>query len=87
MASDAGFDLRALAGKGSGPDGRIVRVDVERALAGGAPPQPARTCRRARRRGSGGRSCSGAARALPAAARGRGDDRSESHAEARSHGA
>ena len=31
MASDAGFDLRALAGKGSGPDGRIVRVDVERA--------------------------------------------------------
>jgi pyruvate dehydrogenase E2 component (dihydrolipoamide acetyltransferase) len=35
MASDAGFDLRGLAGKGSGPDGRIVRVDVERALAGG----------------------------------------------------
>ena len=41
IASDAGFDLRALAGKGSGPDGRIVRVDVERALAGGAPPQRA----------------------------------------------
>ena len=37
IASDAGFDLRSLAGKGSGPDGRIVRVDVERALAGGAP--------------------------------------------------
>jgi len=36
IASDAGFDLRALAGKGSGPDGRIVRVDVERAIAGGA---------------------------------------------------
>jgi pyruvate dehydrogenase E2 component (dihydrolipoamide acetyltransferase) len=36
MASDAGFDLRTLAGKGSGPDGRIVRVDVERALAGGS---------------------------------------------------
>jgi pyruvate dehydrogenase E2 component (dihydrolipoyllysine-residue acetyltransferase) len=35
IASDAGFDLRSLAGKGSGPDGRIVRVDVERALAGG----------------------------------------------------
>ena len=35
MASDAGFDLRSLAGQGSGPDGRIVRVDVERALAGG----------------------------------------------------
>src|SRR6476660_9300387 len=41
MASDAGFDLRALAGKGSGPDGRIVRVDVERALAGGASTAPA----------------------------------------------
>jgi len=41
IASDAGFDLRPLAGKGSGPDGRIVRVDVERALAGGAPPAPA----------------------------------------------
>ncbi len=37
IASDAGFDLRSLAGKGSGPDGRIVRVDVERALAGGVP--------------------------------------------------
>ena len=37
IASDAGFDLRPLAGKGSGPDGRIVRVDVEHALAGGAP--------------------------------------------------
>jgi pyruvate dehydrogenase E2 component (dihydrolipoamide acetyltransferase) len=37
MAADAGFDLRTLAGQGSGPDGRIVRVDVERALAGGAP--------------------------------------------------
>jgi pyruvate dehydrogenase E2 component (dihydrolipoamide acetyltransferase) len=41
IASDAGFDLRTLAGKGSGPDGRIVRVDVERALAGGAPPAAA----------------------------------------------
>ena len=41
MASDAGFDLRGLAGKGSGPDGRIVRVDVERALAGGASAAPA----------------------------------------------
>jgi len=37
IAADAGFDLRPLAGKGSGPDGRIVRVDVEHALAGGAP--------------------------------------------------
>jgi pyruvate dehydrogenase E2 component (dihydrolipoamide acetyltransferase) len=41
IASDAGFDLRPLAGKGSGPDGRIVRVDVERALAGGTPPASA----------------------------------------------
>jgi pyruvate dehydrogenase E2 component (dihydrolipoamide acetyltransferase) len=41
IASDAGFDLRSLAGKGSGPDGRIVRVDVERAIAGGTMPSPA----------------------------------------------
>ena len=41
IASDAGFDLRSLAGKGSGPDGRIVRVDVERALAGDAPAKAA----------------------------------------------
>ena len=41
IAADAGFDLRPLAGKGSGPDGRIVRVDVERALAGATPPAPA----------------------------------------------
>ncbi len=40
IASDAGLDLRTLAGRGSGPDGRIVRVDVERAIAG-APSQPA----------------------------------------------
>jgi pyruvate dehydrogenase E2 component (dihydrolipoamide acetyltransferase) len=33
MAVNAGLDLRALAGSGSGPDGRIVKVDVERALA------------------------------------------------------
>jgi pyruvate dehydrogenase E2 component (dihydrolipoamide acetyltransferase) len=43
IATDAGFDLRALAGKGSGPDGRIVRIDVERALAGGTPAAPAAT--------------------------------------------
>jgi pyruvate dehydrogenase E2 component (dihydrolipoamide acetyltransferase) len=42
IASDAGFDLRSLAGKGSGPDGRVVRIDVERALEGTTPaPQPA----------------------------------------------
>lgn len=32
LAAEAGLDLRELAGRGSGPDGRIVKVDVERAL-------------------------------------------------------
>ena len=32
MADAAGLDLRTLAGQGSGPDGRIVKADVERAL-------------------------------------------------------
>jgi pyruvate dehydrogenase E2 component (dihydrolipoamide acetyltransferase) len=32
MADAAGLDLRALAGRGTGPDGRIVKADVERAL-------------------------------------------------------
>jgi pyruvate dehydrogenase E2 component (dihydrolipoamide acetyltransferase) len=32
MAVEAGLDLREMAGTGSGPDGRIVKVDVERAL-------------------------------------------------------
>ncbi len=36
MAADAGLDLRPLAGKGSGPEGRIVKVDVERLAADGA---------------------------------------------------
>jgi pyruvate dehydrogenase E2 component (dihydrolipoamide acetyltransferase) len=35
MADAAGLDLRTLAGKGSGPDGRVVKADVERALSGG----------------------------------------------------
>jgi pyruvate dehydrogenase E2 component (dihydrolipoamide acetyltransferase) len=35
MAADAGLDLRPLAGKGSGPDGRIVKVDIERLAAEG----------------------------------------------------
>ncbi len=35
MAADAGLDLRPLAGRGSGPDGRIVKVDVERLAAEG----------------------------------------------------
>ena len=36
MAADAGLDLRPLAGRGSGPEGRIVKVDVERLAAEGA---------------------------------------------------
>jgi pyruvate dehydrogenase E2 component (dihydrolipoamide acetyltransferase) len=36
MAADAGLDLRPLAGRGSGPDGRIVKIDVERLAADGA---------------------------------------------------
>src|SRR4051794_29138173 len=36
MADAGGLDLRTLAGKGTGPDGRIVKADVERALAAGA---------------------------------------------------
>jgi pyruvate dehydrogenase E2 component (dihydrolipoamide acetyltransferase) len=41
MADAAGLDLRTLAGHGTGPDGRIVKADVERALAGGVKPAPA----------------------------------------------
>ncbi len=43
MAADAGLDLRPLAGRGSGPDGRIVKVDVERLAADGV------SCARRRR--------------------------------------
>ena len=32
LAAEHGIDLRVLAGKGSGPDGRIVKVDVERLI-------------------------------------------------------
>ena len=39
MADAAGLDLRSLAGKGSGPDGRVVKADVERALAGAGQPE------------------------------------------------
>ena len=38
MADQAGIDLSPLAGRGSGPDGRVVKVDVERLIAGGPPP-------------------------------------------------
>jgi pyruvate dehydrogenase E2 component (dihydrolipoamide acetyltransferase) len=39
MASQAGIELSGL--KGSGPNGRIVRVDIEAAQKGGAAPAPA----------------------------------------------
>ncbi|MGI9186954.1 MAG: dihydrolipoamide acetyltransferase family protein, partial [Gaiellales bacterium] len=32
LATEHGIDLRVLAGKGSGPDGRIVKIDVERLI-------------------------------------------------------
>jgi pyruvate dehydrogenase E2 component (dihydrolipoamide acetyltransferase) len=32
LASENGIDLRVLAGKGSGPDGRIVKIDVEKLI-------------------------------------------------------
>jgi pyruvate dehydrogenase E2 component (dihydrolipoamide acetyltransferase) len=41
MADAAGLDLQTLAGKGSGPDGRIVKADVERALGSGTAEQAA----------------------------------------------
>jgi pyruvate dehydrogenase E2 component (dihydrolipoamide acetyltransferase) len=41
MADAAGLDLGRLAGRGSGPDGRIVKVDVERLLAEGTAPAAA----------------------------------------------
>jgi pyruvate dehydrogenase E2 component (dihydrolipoamide acetyltransferase) len=37
MADDAGIDLSPMAGQGSGPEGRIVKADVERLMAGTAP--------------------------------------------------
>src|SRR6476469_8451468 len=43
MADQAGIDLAPLAGRGSGPEGRIVKADVERLIDGGgvaAPPAP-----------------------------------------------
>ncbi len=33
IAEESGVDLRELAGRGSGPDGRVVRTDVERLIA------------------------------------------------------
>ncbi len=40
MAAQKGVDLRALAGKGSGPHGRIVKKDVEAAQPGLSAPAP-----------------------------------------------
>jgi pyruvate dehydrogenase E2 component (dihydrolipoamide acetyltransferase) len=41
IAAEAGLDLVELAGKGSGPEGRIVKADVERAVAAGGRPERA----------------------------------------------
>ena len=41
MAAEAGLDLVELAGKGSGPEGRIVKADVERAVAAEGRPERA----------------------------------------------
>jgi pyruvate dehydrogenase E2 component (dihydrolipoamide acetyltransferase) len=41
MADDAGIDLSPMAGQGSGPEGRIVKADVERLMTGAAPPPAA----------------------------------------------
>jgi pyruvate dehydrogenase E2 component (dihydrolipoamide acetyltransferase) len=41
MADDAGIDLSGMAGRGSGPEGRIVKADVERMIAGGGTPAAA----------------------------------------------
>src|SRR5688500_14897626 len=41
MAEERGVDLRSLAGKGSGPNGRIVRQDVEGAAKSAPAPAPA----------------------------------------------
>src|SRR5262249_17635493 len=40
MAEEAGVDLQASAGQGSGPEGRIVKVAVERILKGSGPAPP-----------------------------------------------
>jgi pyruvate dehydrogenase E2 component (dihydrolipoamide acetyltransferase) len=42
MADQAGIDLTQLAGRGSGPEGRVVKADVERLIDGGAAPAPAK---------------------------------------------
>ncbi len=39
MADQAGIDLSALAGRGSGPEGRVVKADVERLMEGDPSPE------------------------------------------------
>ena len=41
MADEAGIDLAAMAGRGSGPEGRIVKADVERLISSGELTRPA----------------------------------------------
>ncbi len=41
MADRAGIDVSTLAGRGSGPDGRVVKADVERVIASGGSAPPA----------------------------------------------
>jgi pyruvate dehydrogenase E2 component (dihydrolipoyllysine-residue acetyltransferase) len=42
MADEAGIDLAGMAGQGSGPEGRVVKADVERLIEGGGGSAPAR---------------------------------------------
>jgi pyruvate dehydrogenase E2 component (dihydrolipoamide acetyltransferase) len=41
MADEAGIDLAAMAGRGSGPEGRVVKADVERLISSGELTRPA----------------------------------------------
>jgi pyruvate dehydrogenase E2 component (dihydrolipoamide acetyltransferase) len=41
MADEAGIDLAAMAGRGSGPEGRVVKADVERLIESGELTRPA----------------------------------------------
>jgi pyruvate dehydrogenase E2 component (dihydrolipoamide acetyltransferase) len=41
MADEAGIDLAAMAGRGSGPEGRVVKADVERLIGSGELTRPA----------------------------------------------
>jgi pyruvate dehydrogenase E2 component (dihydrolipoamide acetyltransferase) len=40
MADEAGIDLAAMAGRGSGPEGRVVKADVERLISSGELTRP-----------------------------------------------